>query len=78
MGLGLNGPIGWVLGQFGLGLGELGPNLSILGLDLKFRISQIHSEEISGFVAFEIRIFSSSGFHCGPQTKGVYSIVFIF
>ena len=71
-GLGLNGPKSWVLID-GLGLGILGSDLGILGLVLRLRISQIHSEEISSFLAFGARIFSSSGFHCGPQTESVYS-----
>ena len=58
----------------GLGLGELGSDLSVLGLNLKLRISHIHSEEVSDSLAFGTRIFSSSGFRCGPQTESVYSL----
>ena len=68
MGLGLDGPKSWALG-YGLGLGELGSDLSISGLNLRFRISRIYSEEVSGSLAFGTRIFSSSGFHLGPQTE---------
>ena len=55
----------------GLDLGELGSDLSVLGLVLRLRISQIYSEKVSGFLAFETRIFSSSVFRCGPQTESV-------
>ena len=47
----------------------LGSSLSVLGLNLRFRISQIYSEEVLGSLAFRTRIFSSSGFHRGPQTE---------
>ena len=57
LGLGLDGPESLGLRQFGLGLGELGSDLSVLGLDLRLRISQIHSEEVLGFVAFRVRYF---------------------
>ena len=62
------------LRQFGVGLYELGSYLNVLGLDLRLRISQIHSEEVSGSFEFGTRIFSSSGFHCEPQTESVYSL----
>ena len=73
MGLSLDGPKSLGLRQFGLGLGELGSDLSVLGLDLRLRISQIHSEEFLGSLAFRACIFSSSGFCCRPQTKSVYN-----
>ena len=68
MGLGLNGPKSWVLAN-GLGFNELGSDLSISGLNLRLRISRIHSEEVSGSLAFGTRIFSSLVFRCGPQTE---------
>ena len=74
MGLGLDGPESLGLRQFGLGLGELGSDLSVLGLNLRFRIFRIHFEEVSGFLAFVTRIFSLSDFRCGPQTESVYSL----
>ena len=58
----------------GLGLGELGSSLSISGLNLRLQISRIHSKEVSGSLAFGTRIFSSSGFRCGPKTESVYSL----
>ena len=58
----------------GLDLGELDSDLSVLGLDLRLRISQIHSVKVSGSLAFGTRIFSSLGFRCEPQTKSVYSL----
>ena len=58
----------------GLDLGELGSDLSVLGLVLRLRISQIHSEEVFSSLAFETRIFSSSYFRCGPQTEHVYNM----
>ena len=73
MGLGLNGPKSWVLAK-GLGFNELGSDLSVLGLNLRLRISQIYSKEVSGSLAFGTHIFSSSGFRCGPQTESVYSL----
>ena len=73
MGLGLNELKSWVLAN-GLGLGELGSDLSVLGLDLRLRISQIHSKEVSGFLAFIVHILSSSDFRCGPQTESFYSL----
>ena len=69
--LGLVALKNWVSAN-GLGLGELDSYLNVLGLSLRFRISPIHSEEVSGSLAFETRIFSSSGFRCGPQTESVY------
>ena len=57
MGLGLNGPKSWALVN-GLGLGVLGSALSILGLNLRLRISRIYSKEVSGSLAFRTRIFS--------------------
>ena len=74
MGLGLNGPKSWALG-YGLGLGELGSDLSVLGLDLRLRISQINSEEILVSLAFKVHYFSSSDFCCGPQTESAYILV---
>ena len=58
MGLGLDGPESLGLRQFGLGLGELGSDLSVLGLNLTLWISRIHFEEVLGSLAFGTRIFS--------------------
>ena len=41
----------------GLGLGILGSDLNVSGLNLRFRISQIHSEKVSGSLAFRVRYF---------------------
>ena len=57
------------LRQFGLGLGELGSDLSVSGLNLRFRISRIYSEKVSGSLAFATRIFSLAGFRRGFQTN---------
>ena len=73
MGLGLNESKSWVLAN---GLGFKWARLRFeyfLGLNLRFWISRIHSEEVSGSLAFGTRIFSSSGFRYGPQTESVYS-----
>ena len=49
-----------------------------LGLNLRLWISRIHSEEVSGSLAFGTCIFSSSGFRCGPQTESVYNGLVLF
>ena len=74
MGLGLNGLKNEFLAN-GLGLGELGLDLSVLGLNLRLRISRIYFEKVSGSLAFGTRIFSSLRFYCGPQTESVYNKV---
>ena len=55
-GFGLGGPKNWILAN-GLGLGVLGSDLSVLGLDLRLHISQIYSEKVSGSLAFRVRYF---------------------
>ena len=46
----------------------------ILAQDLGFRAYRDLFEEVLGFLVFRARIFSSLGFHCGPQTESVYSL----
>ena len=65
----------------------MGLGLVLMGLELEFRFwafslrlwaSRVHSEEVLGYLAFRVRIFSSLDFRCRPQTESIYKYFFVF
>ena len=60
----------------GLGFECLGQALGFLSFDLAFWALGFILEKFRTSLAFRTRIFSSSGFRCGPQTDGVYNEFF--